>query len=386
MKATAARRLTHILIFMTATICASAQTSEGSQTTAADLRRITTPEIEYSHMGQLIIDRKGNCHASFLQNRGAGNERLRSETSEVTLATFPLKRALADDFSPEKDIQWHRIGGLGDTFLGHRACSIFKDNSMCLEGNTIHLTFQFLPSTDDIAHLFKTDYNIRTGRFSGEEECMLSYKGKPEPFTIKAVAHVIESEGGTPPQIQDNILELVSEWSRHRGWWYATLACAGKTGSNGLIVRTRDFKVMEYVAMPPFNEDGMAEMISTIEDGQLIVACRQNYGIFKLLLACYDLKEGTWGPVTAITDGNSRPWFFRQGGQLFLMNTPDKPRKFIDISTVRLTSSSDSGPVVSIERKATLEDCGYYYATATHRGRTYMVVTLDTESFGPLEF
>ena len=344
------------------------------------LRRITLDSIQYSHMGQLIIDKKGNCYASFLQNYGSGDERLRSETSEVTLARFPLERVLAEDFSPASDVEFHRIGGLGDSFLGHRAASIFKDNSMCMEGDVIHITFQFLPSTDDIAHLFKTDYNVKTGTFSGEEECLVSYKGSQEPFTIKALSRIIESEGGVPPQIEDNILELVSQWSRYRGWWYASLACAGKTGSNGIIVRTRDFKVIEFVTMPPFNKDGMAETSSIIKDGRIYVACRQNYGIFKLLLSYYDLRRGVWGPVTTITDGNSRPWFFLRRGKLYLMNTPDKPRKYIDVSELGL----DKDSAITVRKIATLQDCGYYYAVAGHRDRLYMVVTHNTESFGPL--
>lgn len=255
---------------------------------------------------------------------------------------------------------------------------------MCMEGNTIHMTFQFLPETDGIAHLYKIDYNVRTGRFSGEEECFISYKGVVEPFTIKAVGRIIESEGGVAPQVKDNILELVSQWSRYKGWWYGTLACAGKTGSNGLVVRTRDFKIMEYVAMPPFNKDGMAEMSSIIRDGKLVVACRQNYGIFELLLSCYDLRKGAWGPVTTIVDGNSRPWFFERRGRLYLMNTPDKPRKYIDISELDLTGGPDGS--IAVSKVATLEDCGYYYATAEYKGQMYMVVTQNTESFGPLEF
>lgn len=368
------------VLAISALLCVTAH--GGSIRAEADtLRRITLDSIQYSHMGQLAIDRKGNCYASFLQNYGSGNERLRSETSEVTLACFPLERALAEDFSPAEDVVFHRIGGLGDSFLGHKAASIFKDNSMCMEGDVIHITFQFLPSTDDIAHLFKTDYNIKTGTFSGEEECLVSYKGTCEPFTIKALSRIIESEGGVPPQIEDNILELVSQWSRYRGWWYASLACAGKTGSNGIIVRTRDFKVMEFVAMPPFNQDGMAETSSIIKDGRMYVACRQNYGIFKLLLSYYDLRRGTWGPVTTITDGNSRPWFFIRRGKLYLMNTPDKPRKYIDISELGL----DKDSAISVRKIATLQDCGYYYAVTSHRGRLYMVVTHNTESFGPLD-
>lgn len=364
-----------VLIFFTSMHALNAQTN------ATQLRRITIDSIRYSHMGQLVIDRRGNCYASFLQNYGEGNEKLRSESSEITLASFSLEKVLSDSFSAEKDVTYKRIGGLGDTFLGYKACSIFKDNSMCLDGNVIHLTFQFLPSTDDIAHLFKTDFNIKTGRFSGEEECFISYKGMTEPFTIKAVANIIESEGGTAPQIKDNILELVSQWSKYKGWWYATLACAGKTGSNGLVVRTKDFKLMEFVAMPPFNGDGMAETASIIKDGKLFVACRQNYGIFKLLLSYLDLKTGCWGPLTTITDGNSRPWFFIRKRQLYLMNTPDKPRKYIDISKVTLGAEKE----ILVDKTATLQDCGYYYATASWKDRLFMVVTHNTESFGPLD-
>ena len=367
------RYLAIAAIFMCSIISAGAQ-PEGR------LRRITPDSIRYSHMGQLVMDKKGNCYASYLQNHGDGGEKLLSSSSEVTLACFRLERVLADDFSPLEDVEYHRIGGLGDTFLGNTAASIFKDNSMCMEGDVIHITFQFLPSTDDIAHLFKTDYNVRTGTFSGEEECMISYKGTVEPMTIRAVSRIITEEGGRAPQIEDNILELVSQWSRYRGWWYATLACAGKTGSNGLVVRTKDFKVMEYVAMPPFNRDGMAEISSIIKNGRLYVACRQNYGIFELLLSCYDLRKGQWGPVTSIPDGNSRPWFFARHGRLYLMNTPDKPRRSIDISEIGLEDGT-----VSVRKIATKQDCGFYYATASYRDRIYMVVTLDTESFGPLD-
>ncbi len=371
--------MSNALLIISAILCTMAQ-SGSRQDEAATLRRITLDSIQYSHMGQLIIDKKGNCYASFLQNYGSGDEKLRSGSSEVTLACFPLERALATDFSPAGDVVFHRIGGLGDSFLGHRAASIFKDNSMCMEGDIIHITFQFLPSTDDIAHLFKTDYNVKTGTFSGEEECLVSYKGSQEPFTIKALSRIIRSEGGVPPQIGDNIIELVSQWSRYKGWWYASLACAGKTGSNGIIVRTKDFKVMEFVAMPPFNRDGMAETSSIIKDGKIYVACRQNYGIFKLLLSYYDLRRGVWGPVTSVPDGNSRPWFFLRRGKLYLMNTPDKPRKYIDVSELAL----DKDAAITVRKIATLQDCGYYYAVACHRGRLYMVVTRNTESFGPL--
>lgn len=132
--------------------------------------------------------------------------------------------------------------------------------------------------------------------------------------------------------------------------------------------------------MPPFNQDGMAEISSIIKGGKLYVACRQNYGIFKLLLSYYDLRKGTWGPVTEITDGNSRPWFFIRKGKLYLMNTPDKPRKYIDISELGMDRDS-----ITVSKVAGLQDCGYYYATATYRGRMYMVVTHNTESFGPLD-
>ncbi len=376
--------LKHTFILIAAALCLAAPSAD-AQTSGEQLRRITLDSIQYSHMGQLVIDKKGNCYASFLQNHGSGNERLRSETSEVTLACFPVERVCAEDFSPENDVVYHRIGGLGDSFLGYKAASIFKDNSMCMEGDVIHLTFQFLPETDDIAHLFKTDFNVRTGKFSGDAECMIKYKGEVEPFTIKAVSKIIESEGGVAPQIKDNILELVSQWSKYKGWWYATLACAGKTGSNGLIVRTKDFRVMEFVAMPPFNRDGMAEISSIIKDGKLYVACRQNYGIFTLLLSYYDLKKGLWGPLAAIPDGNSRPWFFTRSGRLYLMNTPDKPRKYIDISEVKL-DGNQYDRTISVRKLATLEDCGYYYATASYRNQLYMVVTFNTESFGPLDF
>lgn len=358
-----------------------------SAATAPGLKRITRPEIVYSHMGQLIIN-DGICYVTFLQNRGDGGEKLRETDSEVVLSVFSLDKALAEDFDPVNDVREYRIGGMGDKFLGYKANSIFKDNSMCLEGNTLHIVFQFLPDTDDKAHVFKTDFDIRTHKFSGRKECRLIYKGRKMVFCMDALNEIYGSEGYAKVDPKDNIIELVSQWSGYDGMYYATLECAGNEGTNGMVVRTRDFEDFEFVTIPPFNRDGMAEISSIIKGDRLYVACRQDYGIPYLYLAAFDLKEQAWNIPVKVPDGNSRPWFFVFEDRLYLMNTLDeKKRRYTNVSEV--TSSGwnwkQGNSRLHVTPLCTLKDCGYYYATAVYDGHIYMVVTHNTLSFGQLK-
>lgn len=357
-----------------------------TEATTPKLKRITRPEIIYSHMGQLTI-KDGICYASFLQNYGKGGEGLREGSSEVVLSVFSLDRALADDFDPSRDTKEYRIGGMGDKFLGYKANSIFKDNSMCLEGDILHITFQFLPDTDDKAHVFKIDFDTRTHEFSGRAECNLIYKGKKMVFCMDALNEIYDAEGYARVNPKDNIIEMVSQWSGYDGMYYATLECAGNEGTNGMAVRTRDFVDYEFVTIPPFNKDGMAEISSIIKDGRLFVACRQDYGIPYLYLAAYNLEEGTWNIPVKVPDGNSRPWFFIRKGKLYLMNTLDeRVRRYMNVSEV--TSSAwtwkQGNSRLHVRPLCTIKDCGFYYATAEYQDQIYMVVTKNTLSFGPL--
>lgn len=358
-----------------------------TEATAAGLKRVTRPEIIYSHMGQLII-KDGICYASFLQNDGAGGEGLRETSSEVVLSVFSLDRVLSDDFDPVKDTKEYRIGGMGDKFLGYKANSIFKDNSMCLEGNTLHIVFQFLPDTDDKAHVFKIDFDIRTHKFSGRKECNLIYKGRKMLFSMDALNEIYGSEGYSKVNPQDNIIEMVSQWSEYQGMYYATLECAGNEGTNGMAVRTKDFVDYEFVTIPPFNKDGMAEISSIIKGDMLYVACRQDYGIPYLYLAAYDLKNGSWNIPVKVPDGNSRPWFFIRKDKLYLMNTLDeKKRRYMNVSEVTTSGWNwkQGNSRLHVTPLCTIKDCGYYYATAEYDDQIYMVVTQNTLSFGPLK-
>ena len=147
-------------------------------------------------MGQLLI-RDGVCYASFLQNSGSDGESHSSTTSEVVLAVFPLARVQAEDFDPDRDVVIRRLGGLGDSFAGQNASSIFKDNSMCFVGDELYILFSFV-AEDGKSHMFRVKYDIRTGTFSEETMLQLSYKGVLYDFTDETLNLIYRDKGVLP--------------------------------------------------------------------------------------------------------------------------------------------------------------------------------------------
>ena len=82
--------------------------------TKKTLKRITLPEIQYAHMGQLIL-KDGVCYATFLQNPGTDTEHESSDTSGVVLAIFSLARVQSPSFDPARDVEYYLLGKKGDT-------------------------------------------------------------------------------------------------------------------------------------------------------------------------------------------------------------------------------------------------------------------------------
>lgn len=358
----------------------AANSAKSTALTAPTLKKLTKNGIVYGHMGQIII-KNGVCYTTFLQNSGTDGEALYSETSELVLAKFLLSDALSDSFSPDTNTQVKAIGKLGSACAGHIAKSIYKDNAMCLIGNKLYITFMFISETDSDAHLFRKVYNISSDAFEDEVVCEIEYKGKTYPFTNSTINMIYEENRLN--QNASGIMEIVSEWSEYNSEYYAT-GINGEKPNNGFIIKTSDFKKYYFVDVLPFNDNGIAEIASTIYDNKLYVACRQNYGLPYLLLAFYNLQNGTWGTPYRIQDGNVRPWFYKKDGALYLINTIEEYyRRYANISNV--LTSGYVGASAPIKIIATIYNCGNYIATSEYNGNTYYVCTYNgTIYFGVL--
>ena len=357
----------------------SAASTEATQKT---IKRITKDNIVYAHMGQLII-KDGICYASFIENPGNDSELHDSSTSRVVLAVFELARATSSDFNVDSDITFYKVGGKGDFCAGHKAVSIFKDNSMCLVGDTLYVCFSFI-AEDGNSHIFSKSFNIKTSNWGKEAIVSLLYKGKVYDFSDKSLNEIYVDKGAAPNAL--GLIELVSAWNEYEGEYYAT-GITIEQANNGFIVKTTDFSVMEIVDVIPFNENGMAEIASYIYKDRLFVACRQDYGIPYLILGVLNLKTMIWEHNFKIPDGNSRPWFFKYRDELYLINTvEERKRRYATISHVRILKEPQ--PFFNyqhpIESVLTLKSCGSYFATAEYNGDIYYVASHKTESFGKL--
>lgn len=353
-----------------------------SKETRKTLKPITHKNICFGHMGQLLI-KDGIAYASFLQNYGDDGESHASTTNNVVLSVFSVDKAMADDFDPDKDVLVYPIGNKGDSCAGYTASSIYKDNSMCLIGDTLYICFSFT-AEDGISRTFCKSFDIQSRTWLNETVVTLQYQGQNMDFSDASLNKIYESIGIEPRA--KSLIELVSAWNEYQGEYYATgITCGGPC--HGFIVKTKDFCTMEFVDTVPFNDMGTAEIGSYIFQDKLYVACRQDYSIPYLYLGALNLKTMKWDKHYKLADGNARPWFFEYKDELYLWNTcAEAHRRYANISKVRTTKDTypfydDFHPV---EIMATLKDCGYYYSTAMHNGDIYYVSSTGLISFGKL--
>ncbi len=358
----------------------SLSSAKSTKETVATIKRITKSDIKYGHMGQLVI-KDGICYSTFIQNPGDDTEVHDSVTSGVVLAVFKLEDAMSDEFDVEKHIEFFKIGSLGDTFAGYRAKSIFKDNSMCLVGDDIYIMFTFAPD-DGNARIFRAKFNTVSRTWNDEISCRLHYNGAEYSFTSETINKIYAEKGYKNLNRNSDLIELVSQWSEYNNEYYATGVLIGAP-NNGFIVKTANFENFELVDIVPFNENGSAEIASIIFGKTMYLACRQDYGLAHMILSSFNLETKAWDNWYKIADGTSRPWFFVKDNELYLINSVEEFfRRYANISKVVLDGWHPGG--TPIEEKATLCDCGYYFATAEYDGRIYFVSSKDTISFGEL--
>ena len=184
-----------------------------TQETQESIKRITKNNIVYAHMGQLIIS-DGICYASFIQNTGNDGENHDSTTSGVVLAVFTLEAVSSDGFDAERDVEIYPVGGKGDLCAGQRACSIFKDNSMCLVGNALYVCFSFI-AEDGRSHIFRKIFDIKEKVWRDDVMAVLEYNGKTYDFSDESL-NIIYCDKGLAPRAE-GLIELVSAWSLYEG-------------------------------------------------------------------------------------------------------------------------------------------------------------------------
>lgn len=341
------------------------------------LKKITHSDIKYGHMTELVIN-SGYVYITSLQNSGNDGEGTYSTTAELTLSVFSLDRYNATDFNPDTDVINYKIGKLGEVFANYTAKSIFKDSAMYLIGNNLYITFMFITEEDNIAREFSIVYDIKQQIFKDKNKCSLYYNGSNKDFTLDTINEILVSEGYKQTVKEDNIIEMVSQYSEHKGEYYATLVM-GKDRNYGMIVKTSDFINFQFVAIPPFNENGNAEIASIIYDNKLFVACRQFYGEPYLLLAYYDIANNDWSDCITVPDGCSRPWFYVHNNELYLMNTIEYYwRGYVNINRIVI----NEGATITLVPQATLKNIGYYYSTFLYNGKIYFATVKNILSFG----
>lgn len=354
-----------------------------TEETRKTFQPITRKGVIYGHMGQLVID-NGIAYATYLQNTGGDGEVHTSNTSSVVLSIFDVEKAMSGNFDPETDTELYIVGSKGDSCAGYDSIEIFKDNSMCLVGDLLYICFSFM-SADRISRVFCKVFNIRTKTWVSENKVELRYKDEILDFSDASLNVIYEKEN-LPPRAS-NLIEMVSVWSEYNGEYYAT----GVTGGgpcHGFVVKTTDFKTMDFVDPIAFNDMGTAEVSSYIYHGKLYVACRQNYGLPYLYLSALNLETLKWDEYYKVPDGNSRPWFFEYKGELYLWNTiSEASRLYSNISRIRCMEHqyrfyNEQHP---LEIMATIKTCGRYFASAPHNGEIYYVSAVENDfCFGKL--
>ena len=339
--------------------------------TGETLKRI---ENYCSHGSNLQI-KDGICYLSYIRNTDAFNDDEFSPYLELVLASFSLERVLSEDFDIEKDVSRRVIGKIGTEFLGERATTCHKGNAMQFIGDELVICTCFCTEGGRY-QLFRTVYDTELEEFTRPARVKLSYKGTLHDMD-DATVNMIYSDAGVP-LTEGSILEIVSPWNEYRGEYYSTFVIGSPTPNSGIVIKTRDFEVMEFVSVIPHNERGSAEAISCIYDGKLFVACRQSWTLPYMLLMRYDIDEGVWHAPYRIEDANSRPWMFVYKNELFLYNTIDEGyRQYSNISKIRTSKKAHNGKNNPIDTVATLYDCGAYSGFSVVGDRIFFACSKD---------
>lgn len=358
-----------------------------AHTTKATKKTMRVIHGERGHYSNLIIH-NGICYVGFvhIKDSAGGDNEYRSDIS-LTHARFSLERAESPDFDFNKDVTLHSFGSVGDTFAGVKARSSTNSPCMLVIDDILYTTVVFSNEKEGQWSVFASAYDTRRGEYVDEYEMMLDYKGNLMPFNDDAINHIYEKEGFKVTR--PGIMILISTgWSEYCGEYYAT-AKIDVDANNGIIVKTRDFRTVEFVAVVDGNENGQCEVASRVFDGKIYVACRQPWTTPYLVFNRYDIDEGVWMEPYKIEDGNSRPWIFEYNGGLYLFNTIEEVgsgRRFANISRIRTDKKAHNRKNAPVDVVATLFECGDHHSYFVYEGRLYFTATFRGKvHFGELK-
>lgn len=338
---------------------------------------------EFGHYAQLAIH-KDICYVAFMHNPGGHNDDTSASGMGLGFATFTLERALSDDFDYKKDVNLHRVGGIGSTFAGYKSRTGLVPQSLVLMGDLLYLVLGFEMEEEKQWGLFATIYDTTKGEFIEEYQLNLDYKGNVSPYSYESMNEIYEKEG-YPKSNWSQM--LVSHWNEYKGEFYTTIVI-DSDHSSGIIFKTKDFKTIEFVDVVKGNLEGSCEVASGIFDGKMYIACRQYWAVPYLVFIRYDLETGAWTEPYKIEDGNSRPMFFVYHNEIFLFNTLEEPfgRRYSNISKVRTIKNAHNGKNAPINTIATLFECGDHHVYCIYNDKIYFTATIQSRiHFGELK-
>jgi hypothetical protein len=348
--------------------------------TSASMKKI---ENYCSHGANMLI-KDGVCYSSFIRNISEHNDDELSPSLELLLGIFSLERVLSDDFDSEKDVERIIIGKIGTEFLGEKLTSCPKGNSMVFIGDELYFCFSFRCENGRYKS-FRVVYDTVNKALVKPKVIKLKYLGNLYDMDDELINKIYEDNGCA--RAEEGILEMVSMWDEYKGEYYSTFLIGSSTPNNGILIKTKDFETVELISVIPYNEKGSAEAISRIFDGQLFVACRQQWTLPYMILMRYDIDKNEWKPPYRIEDANSRPNIFVYKDDLYLYNTIDEGfRKYSNISKIRVSKRAHNGKNNPIDTVATLYDCGAYNGFCVLDDRIFFVGSKDScVHFGELK-
>ena len=340
-----------------------------TKATKATLKRL---HDEFGHYSQLVIH-NGICYVCFIHNIGSRGDNQYQSTLSLTHAIFSLDRVLSDDFDYKKDVSLHRFGSIGDTFAGHKALSSMTCPSMLLIGDMLYTTVGFLSEIENQWSMFASVYDTNKKEYVSEYEMKLCYKDKVGPFNNDTINEICKGEGYVRNS-RSSMINTSNRWCEYDGEYYTAFHVDIPGGSNGMIVKTKDFKTLNFVSIIPEIPQGRAETAIYIFDKKLYIAARQPWGTPYLLLSRYDFETGEWKEPYKVEDGNARPWMFEYHGELYLFNTIEEVgegRRFSNISKIRTCKGAHNDKNAPVDVVATLFECGHHYSCFVYDDRIF---------------
>ncbi len=326
-----------------------------------------------AHTAVLAIH-KGICYSTFIHNYGEMTDDPFSKGLVLELGIFSLERALSDDFDCDKDVRIVQFDR-NEAIIGDiNATSAFLGNSLCLEGDKLHITMSAQIDGSRYA-LHHCIYDTETDTFTKLKEVKLDYKGKIYPLDDASINRITAAEGylsngsGMP--------QVTNRWSEYKGYYYTAFMLDSEPVFKPLVIRTKDFDTMEFVSIVPDCDGCDCEVASIIHTDQLYTACRKYWSSDRMIVNRYDLETGTWLDSYPIEDATSRPWFFIWRDEVYLFNTIEEAqRRYANISRVRTDRKAHNHKNAPMDTVATVFLCGQYNSFFVYEDRIFFVCTL----------